>query len=66
MLSSLGPDLVGVQECWGDTDSTQADVLAAALGLQAAFVRVGLSPEPDPVEEQSRANVVMGVGLLSR
>lgn len=66
VLRSVDPDLVGLQECWGDAESTQAEVLAAALGLHAAFIRVGLPPEPEPVEEPSQADVVMGLGLLSR
>ncbi len=65
-LKAADPDLVGIQECWGDGSTDQAQVLGRSLGLHAAFVRVGLPPEPDPIEEPSQEGVVMGLGLLSR
>ncbi len=60
------PDLLGIQECWGDADTTQADLIASATGGNAAFIRVGLPPEPEPVEEPGQTGVVMGLGLVSR
>lgn len=65
-LRAAEPDLVGLQECWGEATTNQAEVLATALGLHPAFIRVGLPPEPEPVEEPSQAGTVMGLGLLSR
>lgn len=60
------PDMLGVQECWGTPERTQADVLAEAVGGWPAFVPVGLPPEPDPVEHPSQEGVRMGLGLVSR
>ncbi|MFS0910772.1 endonuclease/exonuclease/phosphatase family protein [Microbacterium sp. 179-I 3D2 NHS] len=60
------PDVLGLQECWGADGVTQADVLAQAIGGSAAFVPVGLPPEPEPVEEPSQAEARMGLGLVSR
>jgi endonuclease/exonuclease/phosphatase family metal-dependent hydrolase len=66
VLQDADPDIVGLQECWGDGDTHQAEMLAWSLGRESAFVRVGLPPEPDPVEEADQEGVVMGLGLLSR
>lgn len=66
MLDHVRPDLLGLQECWGTAETTQAHVLAEALGAEAAFVRVGLPPEPDPPETTEQDGVVMGLGLVSR
>ncbi|WP_194420978.1 endonuclease/exonuclease/phosphatase family protein [Microbacterium abyssi] len=60
------PDVLGVQECWGDAETTQAHVLADALGGHAAFVDVGLPPTPSPLEDPSQEGAVMGLGLVSR
>src|SRR5689334_12195351 len=60
------PDVLGIQECWGTPERTQADVLAEAIGGEAAFVRVGLPPAPEPVEEPAQEGVGMGLGLVSR
>jgi endonuclease/exonuclease/phosphatase family metal-dependent hydrolase len=57
---------VGLQECWSLHGHSQADALAAALGMHAAFVEVGLPPAPDPVEYAEQQDVVMGLGLISR
>jgi endonuclease/exonuclease/phosphatase family metal-dependent hydrolase len=66
LVSELRPDLLGLQECWGTPERTQADVLAADLGAHAAFVGVDLPPAPEPVEEPDQAGVAMGLGLVSR
>lgn len=66
MLRTTAPGLVGLQECRGDTDTNQAVVLAEAPGMNSAFIRVGLPPEPEPIEEPDQAGIVMGRGLLSR
>jgi endonuclease/exonuclease/phosphatase family metal-dependent hydrolase len=60
------PDVLGIQECWGDARRTQAHVIADLLSVYSAFVRVGLPPEPEPVEHPDQADVVMGLGLVSR
>lgn len=66
MLDLLQPDVVGLQECWGTEAHTQADVVAAHLGMYAAFDGPSLPPVPDPPEHAGQAGVEMGVGLVSR
>lgn len=60
------PDVLGVQECWGAHERTQADVLADAIGGYAAFVPVGLPPAPRPMDDPLHEGVQMGLGLVSR
>ena len=60
------PDLVGLQECWGDPETDQARMLAGHLGGQSAFVTVGLPPVPNPPEYAEQIEVSMGLGLVSR
>jgi endonuclease/exonuclease/phosphatase family metal-dependent hydrolase len=62
VLHTVQPDVVGLQECWGDNVSTQARLLGDALGMHAAFIPVGLPPEV----AADQVGVVMGLGLLSR
>lgn len=67
VIRDADPDVLGLQECWGAANRTQADVIAAALGAHhAAFVEVGLPPAPDPVETDDQRGAVMGLGLVSR
>lgn len=66
VVRRVEPDLLGIQECWGDARRTQASVIADQLSAHSAFVRVGLPPEPTPVEHPGQAEVVMGLGLVSR
>ena len=65
-LERLQPDVVGLQECWGTADHSQAHVVADHLGMQAAFVAPSLPPVPEPPEHPDQAGVLMGVGLVSR
>jgi endonuclease/exonuclease/phosphatase family metal-dependent hydrolase len=68
-LDRLGPDLVGLQECWGTADDSQAHVIARHLGGFAAFAAPSLPPvpePPEPPEHDDQAGVSMGVGLVSR
>jgi endonuclease/exonuclease/phosphatase family metal-dependent hydrolase len=65
-LEQLAPDLVGLQECWGTADDSQAHVVARRLGGHAAFAAPSLPPTPDPPEHGDQAGVLMGVGLVSR
>ena len=65
-LERLQPDVVGLQECWGTGDSSQAHVIAEHLGMHAAFVAPSLPPVPEPPEHPDQAGVLMGVGLVSR
>jgi endonuclease/exonuclease/phosphatase family metal-dependent hydrolase len=66
VLRALDPDVVGLQECWGEPGLSQAEVLAEALRAEAAFVEVGLPPAPDPVEHDDQEGVAMGLGFVSR
>jgi endonuclease/exonuclease/phosphatase family metal-dependent hydrolase len=65
-LRSVDPDVLGIQECWADQATTQADVLALALHRHAAFVEPGLPPVPATPEYADQDGVRMGIGLLSR
>lgn len=60
------PDVLGVQECWGDAETTQADLLAGALHAHSAFTEVGLPPVPSPQNDSPHEGIVMGLGLVSR
>ncbi|MFB6719432.1 endonuclease/exonuclease/phosphatase family protein [Kribbella sp. NPDC056345] len=53
------PDVVGLQEVWGTRDTTQAEELADALDMHAAFAAPSY-PAAD------RSDVELGVALLSR
>jgi endonuclease/exonuclease/phosphatase family metal-dependent hydrolase len=65
-LERLRPDVIGLQECWGLAQGSQAHVVADRLGMEAAFVAPSLPPVPDPPEHPDQAGVLMGVGLVSR
>jgi endonuclease/exonuclease/phosphatase family metal-dependent hydrolase len=61
VIRRTDPDVLGVQECWGEAERTQADLLAEAIGGHAAFVEVDLPPATDEGE-----GAAMGLGLVSR
>jgi endonuclease/exonuclease/phosphatase family metal-dependent hydrolase len=65
-LRALRPDVAGLQEVWGEAGGSQADVLAAHLGLEAAFAAPSLPPPPDPPEAPDQVGVRVGVAVLSR
>ena len=65
-LERLRPDVIGLQECWGTGETSQAHVVAERLGLHAVFAAPSLPPVPDPPEHPDQAGVLMGVGLVSR
>jgi endonuclease/exonuclease/phosphatase family metal-dependent hydrolase len=59
--------VIGLQECWGTADHSQADLIAERLGrMQAAFLGPSLPPVPQPPEHPDQTDVLMGVGLVSR
>jgi len=62
VLQAVQPDIVGLQECWADSGTTQPRLLGDALGLHAAFIPVGLPPG----QVADEVGVAMGLGLLSR
>ena len=65
-LEHLRPDVLGLQECWGTDDGTQADLIAEHLGMHAAYRAPSLPPVPEPPEQIDQAGLRMGVGLVSR
>ncbi|MDQ0893933.1 endonuclease/exonuclease/phosphatase family protein [Agromyces ramosus] len=66
-LERLAPDVIGLQECWGTADQSQAHLFAERLGgVHAAFLGPSLPPVPQPPEHPDQAGVLMGVGLVSR
>ncbi|MPZ71713.1 MAG: hypothetical protein GEU74_00540 [Nitriliruptorales bacterium] len=65
-LRDLAPDVVGLQEVWAAAGVTQADLIADALGMHAAFAAPSLPPPPDPPESPDQMGVVLGSGLVSR
>lgn len=62
-LAAHHPDIVGLQESWAGRESSQAEVLAAPLGLYSVFGGPSL---PDPVEEPGHDGVDLGLAILSR
>jgi endonuclease/exonuclease/phosphatase family metal-dependent hydrolase len=65
-LAEHRPDVVGLQETWAGDGTSQARVLADALGMDAAFAPTSLPPAPDPVETPDQRGIAVGIGLLSR
>ncbi|MGP3535033.1 endonuclease/exonuclease/phosphatase family protein [Microbacterium sp. RD1] len=61
VVRDVAPDILGIQECWGTGDGTQADVVAEAFSASAAFVEMDLPPAAEEGE-----GAVMGLGLVSR
>ena len=65
-IERLQPDVLGLQECWGTEQTTQAHVIAEWLGMHAAYAAPSLPPVPAPPEHSEQAGVRLGVGLVSR
>lgn len=65
-LRRVDADIIGLQESWELSGTSQAQVLGEALGMHGAFAGPGLPPVPDPIEHAEQAEVSMGLGLLSR
>ncbi len=66
VLSDTRPDVLGLQECWGTNEDSQAHVIARHLGMHATFWAPSLPPTPEPAERADQEGVLMGVGLVSR
>jgi endonuclease/exonuclease/phosphatase family metal-dependent hydrolase len=64
VIAAVEPDLLGIQECWGTDDYSQAQLIADRVGGYAAFVEVGLPPATE--DEPDQVGVAMGLGLVSR
>ncbi|MBB4692717.1 endonuclease/exonuclease/phosphatase family protein [Paractinoplanes abujensis] len=58
-LERLRPDVVALQEVWAGDGVTQADELAAALGMHAVFAAPSYPPAPD-------GEFGLGIAVLSR
>lgn len=58
-LRAVAPDLVGLQEVWAAGGMTQADVIADALGMHAAFAAPSLPPVPVPPETPDQAAEIL-------
>jgi len=58
-LERIRPDVVALQEVWAGAGSTQADELAAELGMHAVFASPSYPPSPDDRED-------LGIAVLSR
>ncbi|NEK59149.1 endonuclease [Geodermatophilus sabuli] len=65
-LRDLDADVVALQEVWGTASTTQADELARALGLHAAFAEPSYPLVADAPRPDEHADVALGIGLLSR
>jgi endonuclease/exonuclease/phosphatase family metal-dependent hydrolase len=65
-LARLDPDVVALQEAWAVGAESQADQLAARLGLHAISVETSMPPVPEPPENDDQAGVSVTIALLSR
>ncbi|MGI5131274.1 endonuclease/exonuclease/phosphatase family protein [Pseudonocardia sp. CA-107938] len=65
-LERLDPDVVALQEVWADGGTTQADELAAALGMHAVFAAPSYPPAPVDSTVADHAGVELGIAVLSR
>lgn len=65
-LQAATPDVIGLQEVWAVDGNSQADVIADALGMHAAFAAPSLPPVPVPPETPDQEGVELGVALVSR
>jgi endonuclease/exonuclease/phosphatase family metal-dependent hydrolase len=66
VLEELRADVVGLQEVWAGRDTSQAEILARPLGMQAVFAAPSLPPPPTPAESPDHLGVDVGVAVLSR
>ena len=58
-LRAERPEFVALQETWRSEDQTQADLLAAELGMWSAFAPSRMPRDPDP-------DVRLGLAVMSR
>jgi endonuclease/exonuclease/phosphatase family metal-dependent hydrolase len=65
-LRGVDADIVALQEVWGTSEATQADDLAAELGMQATFAQPSYPPAPYPASDPDHNGISLGLGLLSR
>ena len=60
------PDIVALQEVWSTGQTTQADELADALGMYAAFASPSYPPAPENHDVDDWNGVDLGIAVLSR
>ncbi|WP_214408285.1 endonuclease/exonuclease/phosphatase family protein [Pseudonocardia lacus] len=65
-LERLRPDVVALQEVWAGEGTTQADELAAALGMHAVFASPSYPPAPVDAVDPDHVGVDLGIAVLSR
>jgi endonuclease/exonuclease/phosphatase family metal-dependent hydrolase len=65
-IAAADPDVLALQEVWGDQASSQAHELAGRLGYVAVFAAPSLPPPPEPPESADQEGISVGLGLLSR
>jgi len=65
-LQELRADIVGLQEVWAGRGTSQAELLARALGMHAVFAAPSLPPPPTPAESPDQLGMDVGVAVLSR
>jgi endonuclease/exonuclease/phosphatase family metal-dependent hydrolase len=60
------PDVLALQEVWGDRKTSQAEELAAALGGYAVYAEPSYPAVPVPPRSPDDEGVTLGVALVSR
>lgn len=65
-LRRFNPDLVALQEVWATDETTQADELAAALGMHAIFAAPSYPMAPQDDDRVDFRGVELGIAVLSR
>lgn len=65
-LQAPSPDVIALQEAWAADGISQADVIADALGMHAAFAAPSLPPVPVPPQAPGQRGVQLGVAIVSR
>jgi endonuclease/exonuclease/phosphatase family metal-dependent hydrolase len=60
------PDIVALQEVWSTGQTTQADELADAFGMYAAFAAPSYPPAPQNRDVDDWNGVDLGIAVLSR
>ena len=65
-IRRFDPDVLALQEVWGDQHTSQAEQIADALGGHAAYAEPSYPAVPDPPRDPDDEGVTLGVGLVSR
>jgi endonuclease/exonuclease/phosphatase family metal-dependent hydrolase len=65
-LRSIDADVIGLQEVWGSTETTQAQEFAQQLGMHAGFAEPSYPPASDIPRAEGEEELSLGLGLLSR